>query len=242
MPTRLFLAFALLLAALPARAGDIAKLSLAFAGRDRTYYLAAPDGQVPAPLLLLLHGSGGNGLFMAQLWKDVAARAGIVLVAPDSLDTEKGWDLRTDGPDYIHAVIAAAQAAHPVDPRRLYVFGQSGGAVYSLTLAMLESEYFAAVAFHAGGWRSAAEYRATAYARRRIPIAINVGDKDEYFPLKSVRDTDAVLEKAGFPVTLNVLEGRRHTIADVPADFNEGVWAFLSAHTLADAPRYTEYH
>ncbi|HWA90709.1 MAG TPA: dienelactone hydrolase family protein [Rhizomicrobium sp.] len=238
---RLVVAVALFLA-LPARAGDIAKLSLPFAGHDRTYYLSVPDGQAPAPLLLLLHGSGGNGLFMAQLWKDVGARQGIVLVAPNSFNTEEGWDLRKDGPDFIHAMVAAAAAAHPVDLKRLYVFGQSGGAVYSLTLGMLESEYFAAIAFHAGGWRSPAEYRAAALARRKIPISINVGDDDEYFSMKSIRDTDAVLDKAGFPVALNVLEGRKHSILDVPAGFNDGVWAFLSSHTLDGPPSFTEYH
>ena len=155
----LVLALAILMPGLAAAAVP-ARLSLRFEGHDRTYYLFVPDGGGGAlPMVVLLHGSGGNGLFMIQRWQDIATREHIVLLAPDSLHSEVGWDLATDGPDYIHAAIQASAAAHPVDFRRLYVFGQSGGAVYALNLAMLESEYFAAAALHAGGWRNPAEYR-----------------------------------------------------------------------------------
>jgi poly(3-hydroxybutyrate) depolymerase len=234
----LFLAFAG-----PAAADEIARSTIAFEGRERTYYLEVPASAQsgPAPLVVLLHGSGGNGLFMAQQWKDLAEREGIVLLAPDSLHTDAGWDLRYDGPGYIHALIATVAASHPVDFKRLYVFGQSGGAVYTLTLAMLESEYFAAAAFHAGGWRRAAEYRVCDYATRKIPISMWVGDRDEYFSLPSVRTTERVLVEAGFPAELNILDGRRHSYLDVPADFHDRVWKFLSSHALDGPAKYAQY-
>ncbi len=81
---------------------------------------------------------------------------------------------------------------------------------------MLESEYFAAAAFHAGGWRRAAEYRAAAYDTRKIPISMWVGDRDEYFSLPSVRTTQRVLVEAGFPAELNILDGRRHSYLTCP--------------------------
>ena len=227
----------------PAAAGTISRDTATFAGRERTYYLDVPDRAQsgPAPLIVLLHGSGGNGLFMAQRWQETAEREGIVLLAPDSLHPDAGWDLHDDGPDYIHAVIATVAAAHPVDFKRLYVFGQSGGAVYTLTLAMLESEYFAAAAFHAGGWRRPAEYRVATFATRKIPISMWVGDQDEYFSMPSVRTTEHVLVEAGFPAELNVLPGRRHSYQDVPADFHDRVWKFLSSHALDGPAKYAEY-
>lgn len=237
---RFLFVLALLLAG-AAQAG-IVKQSFTFRGQGRTYYLDVPDSvKGPAPVLVLLHGSGGNGGFMAGLWKDLAEREGVILIAPDSLRTDKGWDLHSDGPDYVHDAIAAVAAAHPVDFRRLYVFGQSGGAVYALTLAMLESEYFAAVTFHAGGWRRPAEYAALDFARRRIPIAFYVGDLDEYFPLASVRNTERLLRDAGFPAELTVLPGRHHSLQDVPEGFLDTVWTFLKGHALSDVPRYADY-
>lgn len=240
--TRFIAALLLLALAVPAAADTFSKGTISFGGRERSFYLDIPDSAVdPAPLVVLLHGSGGEGFFMLQCWKEEARREGIVLLAPNALHPEKGWDLHDDGPDFIHEAIKAAAARHPIDFHRLYVFGQSGGAVYALSLAMLESEYFAAVAFHAGGWRRQAEERVMEYAKRRIPIALYVGDKDEYFSLASVRNTERVLKSAGFPATLTVLEGRRHSYLDVPDDFHDTVWSFLKTNALTDLPTFVPY-
>lgn len=239
-----FISFCLALLTLPAcaaRAG-LERAKLDFDGRERTYYVSAPDaGSGPFPLVVLLHGSGGDGAQMIDRWKAIAAQESIALAAPNSLHSAEGWTLRDDGPDFIHAVILAALANHPVDPRRLYLFGQSGGAVYALNLGLLESEYFAAVAFHAGGWRNPAEYKFADYARRKIPIAMYVGDEDEYFSVGSVQATERALAQRGLPVELHLLAGRRHAYTDVPDDFNGTVWKFLKANSLADAPKFTPY-
>lgn len=232
----------LMLLAVPAQAAVPAKQTLSFEGQGRAYYLYVPDGATgPLPMVVLLHGSGGNGLFMLQRWQDIAAREHIVLLAPDSLHTNVGWDLHNDGPDYIHAAIQAVAAGHPIDFHRLYLFGQSGGAVYALNLAMLESEYFAAAAYHAGGWRKPAEYHFADYAKRKIPIAAFVGDKDEYFSLDSIKETKRILTQRGFPAELHLLHGRVHAYTDVPADFHDTVWNFLKANTLIDLPKYAPY-
>jgi len=234
----------LVLLAVPAQAAEsVSKLSFSFDGRDRTFYVLVPDkaSDAPRPLLVLLHGSGGSGLFMIQRWQDEAAREGIVLLAPDSLHTDIGWDIHNDGPDYIHAAIQAVAAANAIDFHRLYVFGQSGGAVYALNLAMLESEYFAAAAYHAGGWRKPAEYHYADYARRKIPVAAYVGDRDEYFSVESVQATENLLKQRGIPAELHLLPGRVHAYSDVPADFHDTVWNFLKGNALIDIPKFAPY-
>lgn len=232
----------LMLVVVPAQAAAPIKQTLPFEGQDRTFYLYVPDGgQGPMPLVVLLHGSGGNGTFMISRWQDIATREHIVLLAPDSLHTDIGWDIRNDGPDYIHAAIQEAASGHQIDFQRLYLFGQSGGAVYALNLAMLESEYFAAAAYHAGGWRKPAEYHFADYAKRKIPIASYVGDKDEYFSLDSVQETEKILTQRGFPAELHLLPGRVHAYTDVPADFHDTVWNFLKTNTLIDLPKYAPY-
>ncbi len=231
-----------LLTAVSAQAAAPSKEMLSFEGQSRTFYLYIPDGgQEPLPMVVLLHGSGGNGLFMLQQWQNIAVREHIALLAPDSLHTDVGWDLHSDGPDYIHAAIQAAAAGHQIDFHRLYLFGQSGGAVYALNLAMLESEYFAAAAYHAGGWRKPAEYHFTDYSKRKIPVAAFVGDKDEYFSLDSVKETERILTQRGFPAELHLLAGRVHSYMDVPADFHDTVWNFLKSNALTDLPKYAPY-
>src|ERR1043166_8093231 len=101
----------------------------------------------------------GGGAHIAALWEDFAARRGIILVAPDALHRD-AWRLKDDSPNFLHAVVNEVQTRYAADRRRLYLFGQSGGAVYGLTLAMLESDYFAAIAIHAGAWRLPAEFKA----------------------------------------------------------------------------------
>ncbi len=56
---------------------------------------------------------------------------------------------------------------------------------------MMESEYFAATAIHAGSWRDEKEFGLIEYARRKTPLAIFVGDRDPFFPLNSVKATEA---------------------------------------------------
>jgi|ERR1043166_77864 poly(3-hydroxybutyrate) depolymerase len=240
---RSFLIAGLLLTADPGLGGKaLSREHLSFAGAERTYYVYAPDTQNgPPPVIVLLHGTGGNGLFMLERWRHVAAREKLTLLAPDSLHSNSGWVLRDDGPDFIRAVVLAAAAKVPMDPRRIYLFGQSGGAAYALTLGMLESEYFAAVAFHAGGWRRAAEYKFVEFAKRKIPVSMWVGDEDTYFPLPSVRNTERVLVSNGFPAELHILKGRTHSYRDVNADFNDSVWDFLRGQSLTGLPVYTPY-
>jgi poly(3-hydroxybutyrate) depolymerase len=210
------------------------------AGRERTYHLYAPETRRHggrAPVVVLLHGSGQTGVPMIRAWREVADREGLVLVAPDSLSRD-AWHIRMDGPDFIRGVLAAVAAGHAIDPGRVYLFGHSGGAVYVLTLALVESEYFAAAALHAGAWRSQAEHAALAYARRRIPIAIFVGDIDPFFPLPDVRRTESALRQAGHPVEVTILKRHGHRYERAARQVNAEAWAFLKSVVLPEAPRY----
>ena len=207
--------------------------SFEFAGLKRNYTLLAPSSAAaaPAPLLVLLHGSYGSGAAMVSWWTSMAEQDGIVLVGPQARERE-AWQLRADSPQFIRALIDTVAAKHPVDRTRIYLFGSSGGAVYALTLSMLESQLFAATAIHAGAWRTPNEFRAVPYAKRKIPIAMFIGDKDEYFPLFAVRKTQSALEQAGHPVSVTVIPGHNHPYADVALEVNRSAWEFMKAHRL----------
>src|SRR5689334_856582 len=143
-----------------ARADDkVSKEKIESGGRKRTYYLFAPSSLKPqAPLVVLFHGSGRDGLSLVDKWKDLAAREGFVIAGPDSRSSN-GWSIPDDGPEFIRDLVEALKAKYQLDARRVYLFGHSAGAVFALHLAMRESEYFAAAAVHAGAWREEREFK-----------------------------------------------------------------------------------
>src|SRR5829696_4183253 len=188
---------ALTLLSLPAdaRAEDkVSKETFESGGRKRTYYLFAPASLKPsAPLVVLFHGPGRDGLSLVERWKDLAAREGFVIAGPNSRNS-KGWSTPDDGPDFIRDLVEALGAKYALDARRVYLFGHSAGAVFALHLALIESEYFAAAAVHAGAWRAPSDFDALKEAKRKTPLAIIVGDRDPFFPLDAVRATEGALK------------------------------------------------
>jgi poly(3-hydroxybutyrate) depolymerase len=234
---------ALCLLAAPALAApNIVKETLTAAGASRTYYLYVPKSlpeKTPVPLLLTFHGSGRNGRSLVEKWTKLADANNFV-AGLDAKDSE-GWAVPADGPDLVRTLVDSLKTKYPVDESRVYVFGHSAGAVFGLKLGLMESEYFAAVAIHAGSFRQPDEYMVLPLATRKIPFKIIVGDRDQYFPLQSVNATVDALKAKGFPVDLEVIRGHDHWYYDRAQQFNEKVWQFLKDQKLTNPPNYVQY-
>jgi poly(3-hydroxybutyrate) depolymerase len=212
-------------------------------GRKRTYYLLVPEAakKTPAPpMIVLLHGSGRDGRSLLEKWEPLAKKEGVILVGPDAL-TSDGWRVPEDGPDFLHELVEMLAFQLDVDKRRIYLFGHSAGAGHGLVMALLESEYFAAVAVHAGSLPDSA-LPLIERAPRKTPIAIWVGTNDALFPLRVVRATRDALNAQGFAAQLTEISGHTHWYYDRAGDINKKVWAFLQQHVLVNEPRYERYH
>jgi len=225
--------------------GKITKEVFTFGEQTVTYYLFVPKSvtaPASAPMVVLLHGSGRNGSTLVELWKSLAEKAGIVLAGPDAQDPQR-WQVPADGPAVLCGLVDDLRKAVPiVNPRRIYLFGHSAGAVFVLYMSMLESEYFAAGALHAGAWRSAAEFTSIQIAERMIPLAITVGDNDSLFPLGAVTTTADALRKAGMPVQLEIIKNHDHNYYLMSDKVNTWAWAALKDHALEGDPKYTPRH
>jgi poly(3-hydroxybutyrate) depolymerase len=220
----------------------VQKLTFASGGISRTYYLYVPEKAAAggAPLLLLLHGSGRDGKTLIDPWQRLASDEGIVLVAPDSSD-RSGWRIPEDGPQFLHDLIELVRLSHDVvDDRRMYIFGHSAGAIHGLGLGLMESEYFAAVAAHAGVVGRTMAPLLT-QAPRKIPMAIWVGTDDALFPLKAVRDSRDAVNAHGFNLKLTEIARHTHNYYGAAARINSQVWDFLKEHRLSSEPRYQPY-
>ena len=221
---------------------NVQKLMFDTGGARREYYLFLPEKAAagPAPLLLLLHGSGHDGKSLIDPWQGIAKSEGIVLVAP-SASNPQAWRIPQEGPQYVRDLLDSVRATHrEIDERRMYIFGHSAGAVHGLDLGLLESEYFAAVAVHAGVVLPQLTPLMPQVARK-IPMAIWVGTNDAFFPLATVRKTRDLLRANGFDVTLTEIPNHTHDYYVSSGSINTQAWTFLRQYKLAGPPRYQEY-
>lgn len=244
-------------------AQKIAKESIVSGGKKRSYYIYVPKSLQPAkagaattpaptgsfsagpvtaatvPLVVLLHGSNRVGLSLAEKWNGLADKESIIIVAPDSAESSH-WSVPGDGPVFIHDLVEALKTRHPINSRKVYLFGHSGGAVFALQMSLYESEYFAATAVHAGALYQESMLLVD-LAKRKTPIQIQVGTIDEYFPLTTVRATRDFLNSKGFAVELVEIPKHNHWYYDVAPHINQVAWNFLKAHELPAEPRFEEY-
>ena len=108
----------------------------------------------PAPLVVLLHGAGGEPGGMLPFLHAEAEGRGRLVLAPKSGDAT--WDVIRGGfgPD-VAAVDAALEQVldrHPVDPSRIAIAGFSDGASYALSLGLLNGDLFSRVAAFSPGF------------------------------------------------------------------------------------------
>jgi predicted esterase len=246
---RFALLSALLLAACQTALGNplasstskITKQTIEFNGKQRIYYLYVPENVASKPpLILTLHGSGRDGLSLVEKWKDIADQEGFILAGPNAMSSAE-WNSTDDGADFLREIVQQLKSKYSIDPKRVFLFGHSAGAVYALNLSMSQSEYFAATAVHAGSWRSDEELSYVQLAKRKTPIAIFIGDVDQYFPIDSVKKTEELLKSNQFPVQVTVMKGHDHWYYDLAPGINRNAWAFLKQHSLGAEPKFTEY-
>ena len=219
----------------------ITKQTIEFDGKKRVYYLYVPEsvGSKP-PLIVTLHGSGRDGLSLVEKWKDIADKEGIILAGPNSMNSAM-WSSTDDSADFLHEIVEQLKGKYSIDPKKVFLFGHSAGAVYALNLSMSESEYFAATAVHAGSWRNNEEMGYVRLAKRKTPIAIFVGDVDQFFPIDSVKKTEELLKSNEFPVQITVMKGHDHWYYDLAPEINRNAWAFLKQQSLNAEPKFTQY-
>ncbi|MDE2291464.1 MAG: esterase [Elusimicrobia bacterium] len=182
---------ALLLAAVPARAG-FERGALEHGGLKRTYALYVPARRPAHPAaVFVLHGGGGTG---AQLrrhtrrrFEALADKDGFVVVYPDGVD--RHWDdgrdlpgrsVRVDDLGFLAELADRLTASLSLDPARLYVTGISNGGFMANALACGQAGRWAAVAPVAAslGEKTAAACRPS----RAVPVLMVNGTEDPLVP------------------------------------------------------------
>lgn len=130
------------------------RASFVYDNLKRTFRIYLPAGyKKPSrlPLVIALHGRGGNGESMILLtrkgFNKLADKDGFVVVYPDGIDlnwndgrmdeesNDRAHRENIDDVGFISALIDSMITSYNIDPKRVYVTGISNGAIMSYRLA-----------------------------------------------------------------------------------------------------------
>jgi predicted esterase len=169
------------------------------------------DPTVPTPLLIVLHGTGGNGAGMTRAWAKPAAAAGAILVAPDALrpvrDTDGySWVFRDEAEWLVLRTIERARERWNVGPVILAGFSQ--GANIAIMLGQTHPDHFAAIIPVSGHYEAdVAELPAEG---RRPRWFLIIGALDPW--AKTYDEAQRAFEAAGMTVRLRRIPEQRHAM------------------------------
>ena len=204
------------------------------AGVARAYRLVVPAtvaaGKV-APLVFAFHGLSDSKDRFAQYSRldDLARHQGFVLVYPNA--KTMFWPLTVewarDDFAFFDALYAHVTLTYNIDPRRVYLIGNSIGAYFSHLLASHRSERIAAIAVHSGGL-GIVQPGVTPIANKYAVFAVH-GAVDPVVPVTESRKVRQAYEAAGHSVEYLEIAGHDHRWAG-HVDVNGRIWKFLSAH------------
>ena len=94
---------------------------------ERSYHVLVPSGKGPFPVLVKLHGSGGQG---ERMLRNFSPKSSHILIAPDGYDRQ--WNVsrqRSKAPDvlFIKAILDHVKTFSNVDAKRITIMGMSNG-------------------------------------------------------------------------------------------------------------------
>ena len=165
---------------------------------------------MPMPLVVMLHGAGGNGM-SARIRYPLADELGFIMLAPDSRD-ERTWDelLGAFGPDeeFIGAAVRSTMARCSIDRRRVALAGVSDGASYALSLGVGNGDIFShLIAFSPA-------FVLPSRVRGKPRIFISHGTRDQVMPIESTgRNVVRRMKALGYDVTYREFDGG-HAVPD----------------------------
>lgn len=220
-------------------------LSLQFGGTERHYLVHVPrsyDAAHLAPLLMALHGGGGNMDLQADDQRygliKLSEKYGIVAVFPNGIGALGGDKLATwnagnccgksrdqavDDVGFLRAVLADVEAQLAIDKARVYATGMSNGGMMAQRLACDAADVFTAVAPVAGtdNTRQCSPTRPVSiiefHALDDDHVLFKGGAGEKAFPNRAqVTDFTSVPETIARWVQRNQCSAKAEKVLDVP--------------------------
>ena len=158
----------------------------------------------PAPLVVLLHGAGGDARGILPILRAQADLAGAIVLVPESRG--RTWDVIGGdyGPDiaFIDDALRRVFERYAVDPRRIAVAGFSDGASYALSLGISNGDLFSDILAFSPG------FAAPAQVVGRPRVFISHGEDDRVLPIdRCSRALAPRLRRAGYDLDYREFPG-----------------------------------
>lgn len=203
---------------------------ITLAGGAYAYLPATP--LKPRPLLVVLHGAGGEPANVLNAYKAQADANGIVLLIPRSI---KGtWDMVEDlksrlgaemnvqpryGKDLeaLDSALADLFGKVAIDPRHVGIAGFSDGASYALSVGTANPQLFKSVIALSPGHSFTKKYD------KSQRIFISHGEQDQVLPFSNARAIASRLRSRGMTVQFEAFQGQH----EVPKAIREKAIAFF---------------
>lgn len=173
--------------------------------RDGFFYVPTSyRPAVAAPLAVLLHGAGQDATEMVDPIRPLADEAGLILVAPDSRDGT--WDAihgeYSVDADFIDEALRFAFEQVRVDATRVRIAGFSDGGTYSLSLGLINGDFFSRIVAFSPGF-------VVGGSRHGKPkMFITHGTRDVILPIdQTSRVIVPALRGAGYDVEYHEFDG-----------------------------------
>ncbi len=176
-----------------------------------------------APLLVVLHGHGGNMREATQRWQAAAQKMGMILLAPQGthkMGEEKfDWGRNLDEiEENILDAINKVMDEHKVDDRRVVLAGFSQGGWITWSLGMRNPDTFCGLIPVCGRFDAPSESDLDKEAMAKLRIYAMEGEDDDDATIKSNRDAEKRFKKLGAKVKLKVFDGVGHAYPDAAED------------------------
>ena len=175
------------------------------------------DATKPTPLLVALHGMGGdeNTFFDSELYangllKREAQRVGFIVACPKGRDPASMY--RDAAEQDVLDAMADVRRSCRIDSTRIYLMGHSMGGYGTWSIAMNHPDLFAALGPISGGGSPAGMVKIS-----HIPEYVTHGDDDRTVPVTQSRGMVEAGRKAGADIVYVEVPGGSHTSVAAPA-------------------------
>jgi predicted peptidase len=183
-----------------------------FLNPDYLVFMPKVEPDVNIPLLIYLHGGGGVGnqirkiqMQPVALWRGIEkfGKGPCIVVAPQCLKDTKSGRRGTWIPEDLNILLPHLKATLPVDPRRIYLTGNSMGGYGSWVWGGHNPEHFAAIAPIVGGIGPGGPKDVTpdldqwAANLAKVPVYAFAGAEDKVVPAERSERMIAAIRKAG---------------------------------------------